>query len=354
MVEHHVDIDPCDLLVTPNGLLHLPSLATDQVQFFPATPALWTTTYTPIPFKLDAPPPNRFLEFLEELWGDDEESIALLQEWCGYCQTRDTSQQGILFAIGPPRSGKGTIMHLLRRLVGEPNVVHPTLASLSGTFGFQPFLNKSLAVISDARLGSRADANVIVERLLSISGEDPFTVDRKHMSQMTVPLKARVMILTNELPRLRDESGALASRFRILRMTRSFVGSEDPKLRSKLEAELPGILHWALMGLVRLRERGRFIEPASSAVVHDELRDLTSPTRKFVRERCLVSSSAFVPTETLYEAYKHWCRSRGQGQIEQDSTLGRNLRAVVPHILRRQRRIGGKQTWCYLGIGLRS
>ena len=49
--------------------------------------------------------------------------------------------------------------------------------------------------------------------LLSISGEDTLTIDRKYREPWTGRLPTRFMILTNELPRFSDSSGALASRF---------------------------------------------------------------------------------------------------------------------------------------------
>ena len=58
------------------------------------------------------------------------------------------------------------------RLLGAHHVAAPTLASLSTNFGLQPLIGRPLALISDARLSTKADAKVVVERLLSISGED--------------------------------------------------------------------------------------------------------------------------------------------------------------------------------------
>ena len=48
----------------------------------------------------------------------------------------------------------------------------------------------------------------------------------------------RFTILTNELPRLTDASGAIASRFVILKLTESFLGREDKELDVKLADEL--------------------------------------------------------------------------------------------------------------------
>ena len=65
--------------------------------------------------------------------------------------------------------------------------------------------------------------------------------------------------MTNELPRLEDQSGALASRFVVLTVRESFYGREDPDLLDRFVPELPAILNWALEGWDRLYQRGRFI-----------------------------------------------------------------------------------------------
>src|SRR5215472_14612033 len=61
-----------------------------------------------------------------------------------------------------------------------------------------------------------------------------------------------------------DTSGALVGRLIVLVLVQSFFGREDPVLTTRLLTELPGILNWALVGYLRLRERGYFIQPASA------------------------------------------------------------------------------------------
>ena len=94
--------------------------------------------------------------------------------------------------------------------------------------------------------------SLVAERLLAISGEDTLTIDRKYREPATLQLPTRIVVLSNELPRLADASGALASRFVTLVSSRSFYGKEDTGLTEKLLAELPGILNWALDGAERL------------------------------------------------------------------------------------------------------
>ena len=109
----------------------------------------------------------------------------------------------ILLIVGPTRAGNGVISRTLGRLVGTENVAGPTLSSLSGDFGLAPLLGKSLAVVSDARLNGRG-AHVVVERLLSISGEDTLTVNRKYRDQWTGKLLARIVLCSNERPQNPD------------------------------------------------------------------------------------------------------------------------------------------------------
>jgi putative DNA primase/helicase len=210
--------DPRNLLPFPSGTLDLSTGRT-----LAPTPALFNINAIDFDYEPNPEPPERWIKFVEQLWDDDLESVQLLQEWMGYCLVADSSQQKMLLMVGPKRSGKGTIGRVITRLVGAGNVVGPTTSSLAGAFGLQPLIGKSLAIVSDARF-TGDNVGVVVERLLCISGEDTLTVDRKFLGSVTMKLPTRFIFLTNELPRMNDASGALAGRFVILRLTKSFYG----------------------------------------------------------------------------------------------------------------------------------
>ncbi len=333
-----------EILPCRSANLHIPT-----GRILAPTPALFTINALDFDYESDPEPPERWIKFLEQLWSDDLESVGLLQEWMGYCLTADTSQQKMLLLVGPRRSGKGTIGRVLTRLVGAANVVGPTTSSLAGNFGLQPLIDKSLAIVSDARFTGDSVATV-VERLLCISGEDTLTVDRKFLGSVSMKLPTRFVFLTNELPRLNDASTALAGRFLVLRLTHSFYGNEDVTLTDQLLAELPGILLWAIEGWKRLRQRGRFVQPASAAEAIRDLEDLASPVSAFVRERCVVGPGHRAWIDDLYAAWKAWCEEDGRTVVTRKQMFGRDLAAAVPGILRRR---GTGMASFYEGIGLK-
>ena len=83
------------------------------------TPALFNRVSVPFDYAEHAPEPTAWLAFLKSLWPRDQESQDLLAEWIGYVLSGRTDLQKILLAIGPPRSGKGTIAKVMEALVGS-------------------------------------------------------------------------------------------------------------------------------------------------------------------------------------------------------------------------------------------
>ena len=120
------------------------------------------------------------------------------------------------------------------------------------------------------------------------------------------------MVLTNELPRIADGSGALAGRFIVIVLQNSFFGKEDVGLAGRLLTELSGILNWALVGYRRMRQRGHFIQPRSSDEAIEELEALGSPTKAYIRDRCIIGPEYSVPVELIYQDYRTWCENNGR------------------------------------------
>ena len=334
------EYEPCIALT--NGVYEL---TTDQL--VPHSPARWNLTALPFAYESGATCPQ-WLAFLAQVLPQD--SITFLQEWIGYLVSGRTNHQKIASLIGLPRSGKGTTARLITALLGQHAVAGPTLGSLIGPFGLEPLLGRSLAIFADVKWTARGVGDA-TELLKTISGEDSVTVHRKNKISWEGGLPTRFMLMSNDTPSFTDSSGALGNRLIHIRFARSFLGREDIDLTAKLLSELPGIFLWALEGLRRLDERGRFHVPAASGEIDEDVRRTASPHLVFIEERCTLDPQARITLDSMWNAWAAWCAEDGAEEGNR-RWFTRKLKAVVPGVDAFQEHTTlGKQRWL-LGIRL--
>lgn len=83
-----------------NGLLRIQDRA-----LLPHGPEFFNLVSVPFAYDPDATAPT-WERFLAQLWPDDPDTIAALQEWFGYVLSGRTDQQKILLIVGPPAPAK--------------------------------------------------------------------------------------------------------------------------------------------------------------------------------------------------------------------------------------------------------
>ncbi|MGJ4070753.1 DNA primase family protein [Corynebacterium macclintockiae] len=316
-----------------NGLFNL-----ETRQLIDHTPSIFNTWSLPFDYAPNARCP-RWHRFLNEVFEHDPDGAHLLREFMGYLISGRTDLQKALMLIGASGAGKGVIATVIRALIGDGNTATITLdgiargdAMLSGCIG------KPLAVMEDARDTERAGTRA-VERLLSLIADDPMGIDRKYKDPWFGRLGTRLMLVSNELPRFKDASGAILRRFAIIRLEKSFTDNPDPHLADKLLAELPGIFVWALTGLDQLTaQHGKFTQPASAQGLVDTMADLTRPLDEFIDwatdEGHLTITGKrtdVMSAKALNAIYRQWCDQEGRARMS-TSTLANELPAAYPHV----------------------
>ncbi|MHC6156571.1 DNA primase family protein [Bradyrhizobium elkanii] len=304
-------IDPRNVISFRNGLLDIRTR-----KLYPATPAFFTRSALPFDFDPDAPKPERWLGFLDEVTagkGDSGEPVPrpelvqLIREMMGYLISSDTSKQVVFHFYGQPRSGKGTVLRVLRSIVGERNTAAPTVQNLAGEFGPSSLIGKSLAMITDMATDNRQHLSAAASHINAISGEDPQTIRRMYREPWSGYLPTRFVLVSNALPNFGAHTLALSTRLRIVPFENSFQDRMDADLTAKLIAERAGIILWCLDGLDDLNLTGRFDEPADCATLKARLVLRSNPIVGFVAECCTVVRDVTIDKDVLYDRYLDYC-----------------------------------------------
>jgi putative DNA primase/helicase len=337
------------LLVCRNGLLEL-----ETAKLWDHDPRLFCLNSVDFDFNPRAQAP-RWQRFLGEVWPGDEEAVATLQEFFGLWLTDETKYQKACGLIGPPRSGKGTIGRVLKGLLGSTNYTAVSLQSLGGEFGMEHLIGKKLALVPDVKLDGRMNVTVVMERLLTIIGEDEQSINRKNKSFWEGRLGIRWLILGNDVPKFRgtDEAGALATRMVMLSMDQDFYGREDFDLTEKLLAERVGILNWAMEGWRRLRGRGRFVQPASGLELMNRLRASTSTIGSFVLECCVLGPNENVECDILWAAFREWSERRKLPLTLSNNTFSGSLHRIFSSVVTTRPWSDDRRPRVFSGIRLR-
>ena len=163
----------------------------------PHTPNWFSPIYLPYPVDVtckDVQSP-RWDKFLDRVMDGNQESIATLQEWCGYCLTHDTSMQRFLFLEGEGNNGKSVFCAAMIALLGRQNVSHVPLERFGGRFDLETTLGKLANIATECSELDKAAEGV----LKSFTSGDRMLFERKHKKSFSAMPTARFVLSANNL-----------------------------------------------------------------------------------------------------------------------------------------------------------
>lgn len=300
--------DTSNFSVFKNGIVDLNS---DDLRLMQHTPEFFTLNELDHDFEQNAQCPQ-FHQFLQSIWGNDDDLKMQLQEFFGYCLTNDVSLQRFALFMGKSGAGKGVLTDMLTAMVGSANVAAPQLGNLATNSALEEMANKSLTLIPDAHNVHASIRDSVLSNLKSIVGGDAVSYHRMYKGSCNSVFKTKIVLSTNNVPDFNDPSGALVRRMLVFPFWNSFIDNPDTSLRSKLLAEISGITQWAIIGLRRLRaNNGKFTEAKAGLVEKEELRKDMFPLANFVDSSCVLKANEFTMLDDLYNAYRLWAATQG-------------------------------------------
>jgi len=272
------------------------------------------TKISPVVFDPAATCP-RFDAFLERIL-PQEETRGFAQRMVGYSLTGDMSEQLLVYKYGTGANGKSVFTEIIKNMMGDYGyksdrkvfMVSPDKSSGNATPELTPMVGKRFISVSEVEQSDRLNES----RIKDLTGTDTISARDLYSSEFNFFPSAKLWFYGNHKPRITGEDDGIWRRFRLLPFTVQIPENErDRKLLEKLQAELPGILNWAVKGCLAWQQNGLQIpdEVVSATADYRQEQDVVG---SFISDRCIVASHAVTISGELYRAYVDWCKENGE------------------------------------------
>jgi putative DNA primase/helicase len=204
----------------------------------------------------------RFLQFLKETFGEDDELIRFAQQWAGYCLTGDTREHALVFGFGNGKNGKSVWLNTLTGILNDYAVTAAMETFTASTGNKHP---TDLAMLRGARLVTASETEEgqpwAEARIKQLTGGDKISARFMRQDFFTFKPSFKLTIIGNHKPVLKNVDDAARRRFNLIPFNR-VPAKPDPLLEQKLKAEWPGILRWFIEGCLNWQANG-LIRPES-------------------------------------------------------------------------------------------
>ena len=261
----------------------------------------------PVAYQPDAPKPERWLQFVDELLEPGD--VLTLQEYMGYCLLPVTFGQKMLIIIGRGGEGKSRIGTVMKDLLGD-NMYMGSIAKIENSpFARADLEHMLLMVDDDLKMEALKQTNYIKS---IVTSELPMDLERKGIQSYQGRLFCRFMAFGNgNLRSLYDRSYGFFRRQLILTTRdRPRNRQDDPYLSIQLRKEKEGILLWCLEGLQRLfyNDFQFTVTPLAEENLNDAIREGNNAVDFMKSEGYFrFDSQGSVTSRALYHAYRDWC-----------------------------------------------
>jgi putative DNA primase/helicase len=228
--------------------------------------------------------------------------------------------------------GKGTLLALIRALLGKGSYASVPLVDFGDRFKKSSLVRATVNLVDENDVGSFAEN--LGDWKACVTG-DVFTLDRKYKDPVEISWQGFDIQCFNTLtPRMKDKSESLKRRLLIVPMVKSFNGVENKKIkRDYLKRD--DVLRYVLKRALQMTHTELSNPPACEAAL-EEWFGTNNKIVGFWREFERQFKWGLLPFAFLYELYKAWiAKTEPSGKPEGYKAFNETLRNYL----------GGSQKW---------
>lgn len=249
-----------------------------------------------------------WLAFLSRTFSGDQELIQMSKEIFGYVLSGCAPWlHKAFFLYGEGRNGKSTWLDVLREIIGLQNISVIPLKNLDKPFS---------VVTADGKLanivGETSSEDLSSESFKTAVGGEALIAAQKGQPEYAMPFTAKMIFAANKKPFFKDATAGSYEKL-VFMPFNNYIKPEDriPEYaRRYLFKEIPGIINWAIEGLLELEKRGKLIESKAIELQLEDYRFESDSVYSWVKQWVVfenVTVHCKVLISSYYEHYRQWC-----------------------------------------------
>lgn len=255
----------------------------------------------------------------------DEKVRLYLQRVVGYALTADVSEQSLFFLFGSGSNGKSTLLKTLLLMLGDyAKQAHSELLVAKKGDSIPNDVAELQGRRFVATIETEEGKKMAESLMKQLTGGDKITARFMRQDFFSFDPTFKILLAANHRPVVGNNDHALWRRIKLIPFAETISDAEkDSHLDKKLNAELPGILAWAVQGCLDW-QKSDLGEPPAVTAGTDAYRAESDLLGQFIEECCAQGEGCTASASSLYGAYKVWCEAAGE-RAKTQRTFGAGL-----------------------------
>lgn len=264
-----------------------------------------------LPFDYDENATNTvFLDYLNDVLPDSD-TQRTLQEVCGYLFVKGLKLEKIVFLYGTGANGKSVLFEVLSGLIGDENISHYSLESLTDDKGYHraKIKDKIVNYGSDIKL-NKIDAGMFK----TLASGEPVEARLPYCEPFIMSDYAKLIFNLNRLDNANIEhTHGFYRRIIIIPFNVTIKDEyQDRSLHKKILENKAGVLNWVIEGAERvIKNEDIYMSEECKTFKAKFIKETDSAALFIDAARYTTSGNSLVQLKSLYAEYKEFCGEDG-------------------------------------------
>ena len=225
-------------------------------------------------------------------------------------------------------NGKGTLVTLMRNLVGQNSYASIPIDDFSGKnqFSLAPLLNATSVIVDENDVGTYIDK---AANLKAVVTNDVITIEKKGKDRIAYQFYGFMVQCLNEFPQVKDKTNSFNRRQLFIPMNKSFEGVERKYIKTDYLFR-KDVLEYVLFKVLNTNFY-TLSTPEASKEILEEFKSNNDPLYDFTSIMLEDLAWDVVPTDFLYDLYEAWYLKNvsKKGQIGSKIKFKREVETII-------------------------